>query len=92
MTSRAYGLGEVFEEKCCSFVDDNTNRRFLFEIGTRWLSMRLELISILLLICTGISIVELLGSTDPLLTGLAITFAQSLTGIFQWAGMHFFPT
>ena len=50
---------------------------------SRWVSLRLQVISIAVVFATAVLVVTLVGD-NPGLAGLALTSALSTTGVVQW--------
>uniref|UniRef100_A0A8C4PQD4 ATP-binding cassette sub-family C member 5 n=1 Tax=Equus asinus asinus TaxID=83772 RepID=A0A8C4PQD4_EQUAS len=74
-TIHAYNKGKIY----CVHVPF-----FLFTCAMRWLAVRLDLISIALITTTGLMIVLMHGQIPPAYSGLAISYAVQLTGLFQF--------
>ncbi len=52
-------------------------------VGCRWVSLRLQAISVTVVFATAVTVVMLLGD-KPGLAGLALTSALNTTGILEW--------
>ncbi|XP_069492781.1 ATP-binding cassette sub-family C member 5-like [Ambystoma mexicanum] len=84
ITIQAYRKGNNCILKYQNILDGNHAPQFLFSCGIRWLAVRLDLISIIMIAITSLCIVLLHGSIQPAYAGLAISYAVQLTGLFQF--------
>ncbi|XP_030058334.1 LOW QUALITY PROTEIN: multidrug resistance-associated protein 5-like [Microcaecilia unicolor] len=83
-TIQAYCKARSSLLKCQKLLDINQVPQFLFNCGTRWLAVRLDLISITMITLTSGFIVFFHGYISPVYAGLAISYAVQLTGLFQF--------
>merc|ERR1711991_1064858 len=84
-TIRAYGKQQLFLQRFCAAVDDHQRALTYLALSQRWFSMRLDLLTTLLVSSLVFLIV---GEVFPLsagAAGLAILYSQLLSGVFQWA-------
>ncbi|XP_053563670.1 ATP-binding cassette sub-family C member 5 [Bombina bombina] len=83
-TVQAYSKDKEFLLKYQKLLDVNQVPFFLFNCATRWLSVRLDLISLGVITLTALCIVLMHGQIAPAYAGLAISYAVQLTGLFQF--------
>ncbi|XP_044141081.1 multidrug resistance-associated protein 5-like isoform X1 [Bufo gargarizans] len=57
---------------------------YLFSCATRWLAVRLDLISLAVMTLTAVCVVFMHGHINPAYAGLAMSYAVQLTGLFQF--------
>ncbi|XP_064615188.1 ATP-binding cassette sub-family C member 5-like [Liolophura sinensis] len=83
-TIHAYGKTAAFTEKFFDLLDTNTVPFYLFNLANRWLSVRLDMITICVTGITGFLCVFTHESIPPAMAGLALAFAIQITGLFQF--------
>ncbi|KAJ1118458.1 hypothetical protein NDU88_006649, partial [Pleurodeles waltl] len=84
LTIQAYSKGDECLMKFQKLLDMNNTPQFLFCCGIRWLAVRLDLISIIMVGTTSLCIVLMHGIIPPAYAGLAVSYAVQLTGLFQF--------
>ncbi|MBE3045734.1 ATP-binding cassette domain-containing protein [Candidatus Bathyarchaeota archaeon] len=86
---RAYGLQDRFVGELRRAVDDMDSAYFLTFSNQRWLSVRIDLISILLVLVTGILVVTSRFSVSPSIGGLVLSYLLSIVGMLQFSVRQF---
>ncbi|XP_031752876.1 multidrug resistance-associated protein 5 isoform X2 [Xenopus tropicalis] len=83
-TIQAYNKNTDFILRFQKLLDINQVPCFLFSCASRWLAVRLDLISMIVITLTSVCIVLMHGHIPPAYAGLAISYAVQLTGLFQY--------
>jgi ABC-type multidrug transport system fused ATPase/permease subunit len=86
-TIRAYRRQSFFFDQFCDLADDNFRHFFCFFQASRWLALRLDLVSnvvILFVSLIAVLIVDYGGSVNENMLGLALVYALQLMGMLQW--------
>ncbi|KAM3932947.1 MIT domain-containing protein 1 isoform 2-T3 [Leptodactylus fuscus] len=83
-TIQAYNKTSECLNKYQKLLDVNQVPCFLFSCATRWLAVRLDLISLAVITLTAVCVVFMHGHIDPAYAGLAMSYAVQLTGLFQF--------
>ncbi|KAF2644264.1 hypothetical protein P280DRAFT_228439 [Massarina eburnea CBS 473.64] len=83
-TIRAYGLQEQFSRSVRDAIDDMNSAYYLTFANQRWLSVRLDLIGILLVFTTGILVVTSRFSVNPSIAGLVLSYILSIVQMIQF--------
>ena len=81
---RAYGLSEEFIRENERRVDVNSRVFLTGYLTERWLSIRLEVCSFLVVFAVALLTSNLRGAINPTLAGLTLMYALQMTGILQW--------
>uniref|UniRef100_A0A1B6KLL2 ABC-type glutathione-S-conjugate transporter n=1 Tax=Graphocephala atropunctata TaxID=36148 RepID=A0A1B6KLL2_9HEMI len=81
---RAYGMQEVFISQSEEKVDLNQTCNFPNMTAMRWLAIRLESVSNLIVFFSALFAVLYRGSLDAGLAGLSITYALQVTGTLNF--------
>ncbi|XP_073520979.1 ATP-binding cassette sub-family C member 5-like isoform X2 [Phyllobates terribilis] len=83
-TIQAYNKTNECLTKYQKLLDVNQVPCFLFSCATRWLAVRLDLISLAVITLTAVCVVFMHGHIDVAYAGLAMSYAVQLTGLFQF--------
>ncbi|KAF2134156.1 ABC multidrug transporter-like protein [Dothidotthia symphoricarpi CBS 119687] len=83
-TIRAYGLQAQFSRSVRAAVDDMNSAYYLTFANQRWLSMRLDLVGMLLVFTTGILVVTSRFSVDPSIAGLVLSYILTIVQMIQF--------
>ncbi|KAF2441350.1 hypothetical protein P171DRAFT_367321 [Karstenula rhodostoma CBS 690.94] len=83
-TIRAYGLEHQFSRSVRAAIDDMNSAYYLTFANQRWLSVRLDLIGILLVFTTGILVVTSRFSVDPSIAGLVLSYILTIVQMIQF--------
>ncbi|KAE8844846.1 hypothetical protein PTNB85_03111 [Pyrenophora teres f. teres] len=83
-TIRAYGLQDQFSKSVRAAVDDMNSAYYLTFANQRWLSVRLDLVGILLVFTTGILVVTSRFSVDPSIAGLVLSYILTIVQMIQF--------
>ncbi|KAF2280888.1 P-loop containing nucleoside triphosphate hydrolase protein [Westerdykella ornata] len=83
-TIRAYGLQNQFSRSVREAIDDMNSAYYLTFANQRWLSVRLDVIGILLVFTTGILVVTSRFSVDPSIAGLVLSYILAIVQMIQF--------
>ncbi|KAK6354470.1 hypothetical protein TWF730_008870 [Orbilia blumenaviensis] len=83
-TIRAYGLQEQFKTAVNDAINQMNSAYFITFANQRWLSMRIDLVSISLVLTTTILVVVTRHSTNPSTSGLVLSYILAIYGIIQF--------
>ena len=76
---RAYGVVDTFILECETRVDKNAQSYLLSSAASRWLGVRLEFVGNLIVFASALFAVTELGTSNPALAGLTISYALTVT-------------
>lgn len=88
-TIHAYEKTDDMMKRFDDLMDNNARSYFCYLNASRWLSIRLDALTITVTACVALFVVfsavypEAMGETSASLAGLALTYAIQLTGLFQ---------
>ena len=82
-TIRAFGMCDQFSSGAQQLIDYNGRFFFTFGAAGRWLAMRLDWISCILIIAVAIIVMLTKNTIDVALAGLALVYAVQLTSFLQ---------
>ncbi|KAF1965754.1 multidrug resistance-associated protein 5 [Bimuria novae-zelandiae CBS 107.79] len=83
-TIRAYGLQHQFSRSVRDAIDDMNSAYYLTFANQRWLSVRLDVIGILLVFTTGILVVTSRFSVNPSIAGLVLSYILTIVQMIQF--------
>uniref|UniRef100_A0A3P9MLX9 ATP-binding cassette, sub-family C (CFTR/MRP), member 4 n=1 Tax=Oryzias latipes TaxID=8090 RepID=A0A3P9MLX9_ORYLA len=83
-TIRAFGAEERFQREFDSHQDLHSGAWFLFLTTSRWLAVWLDGICAIFITITTFGVLLLRNQLDAGSVGLALTYAVTLMGMFQW--------
>ncbi|TMW62207.1 hypothetical protein Poli38472_009700 [Pythium oligandrum] len=83
-TIRAFRMENRFVRLNKAVVDDNTSLYFTYWAAGRWLSVRLDWLSVVVIFVVSLYIVVSKGNIAPTVAGISITYSLMLTSIAQW--------
>ncbi|XP_073978211.1 ATP-binding cassette sub-family C member 5-like isoform X2 [Rhodnius prolixus] len=83
-TIHAFGKESAFLRKFISSFDLNSSCFYMCQAASRWLALRIDCLSVFIMFVTSLLILFTRGTVPPSLAGLAIAYAASLSGLFQF--------
>ncbi|KAK6497918.1 hypothetical protein TWF481_012314 [Arthrobotrys musiformis] len=83
-TIRAYGLQGQFKTAVNDAINQMNSAYFITFANQRWLSMRVDIVSIGLVLTATILVVVTRNSTNPSTSGLVLSYILSIYGIIQF--------
>lgn len=83
-TIRAYGLQDQFSKTVRTAVDDMNSAYYLTFANQRWLSVRLDIVGILLVFTTGVLVVTSRFSVNPSIAGLVLSYILTIVQMIQF--------
>lgn len=81
---KAFSSEKGFVKKDVSLINVNTSTMWHFEMISRWLALRLDLISTLITVLAAVIAVVMKGKVEVASAALALNYAIQSTGLFQW--------
>ncbi|XP_053732526.1 ATP-binding cassette sub-family C member 4-like isoform X2 [Synchiropus splendidus] len=84
-TIRAFKVQQRFQQMFDEYQDLHSEAWFLFLTTSRWLAVRLDGICSVFVAITAFGCITLRDGLDPGGVGLALSYALTLTGMFQWS-------
>ena len=76
---RGYGMSKVFEKELENRMDINTSAYWFYYISGRWLSVRLDGLSCIVVYCAAMAIVMFKDTISLIAAGLALVYAMMMT-------------
>ncbi|RDW92432.1 hypothetical protein BP5796_01826 [Coleophoma crateriformis] len=83
-TIRAYGIGNIFEKKLNDSINSMDSVYFLTFSNQAWLSIRLDIIGILLALIVAMLVVSNRFNLDPSTAGTILTYMLQVIGMVQF--------
>ncbi|XP_029315504.1 multidrug resistance-associated protein 4-like isoform X2 [Cottoperca gobio] len=83
-TIRAFKVQERFQQMFDEYQDLHSEAWFLFLTTSRWFAVRLDGICSIFVSITAFGCLYLRDGLEPGAVGLALSYAVTLTGMFQW--------
>ncbi|KAG2916406.1 ABC transporter C family member 12 [Phytophthora cactorum] len=83
-TIRAFKMQDRFVELNKEAVDDNTSFYFTYWAAGRWLAIRLDWLSVVVIFVVTIYLVTSKGQTDSVVAGISLSYSLMLTSMIQW--------
>uniref|UniRef100_H3HE07 Uncharacterized protein n=1 Tax=Phytophthora ramorum TaxID=164328 RepID=H3HE07_PHYRM len=83
-TIRAFKMQDTFVQLNKAAVDDNTSFYFTYWAAGRWLAIRLDWLSVVVIFVVTIYLVTSKGETDSVVAGISLTYSLMLTSMIQW--------
>ncbi|DBA04368.1 TPA: hypothetical protein N0F65_002130 [Lagenidium giganteum] len=83
-TIRAFGMQDKFKELNKDVVDTNASFYFMYWAAGRWLAVRLDWLSVVIIFVVSLYLVIAKGQLSPVLSGITITYSLMLTSMVQW--------
>lgn len=80
---RAYGLQDHFTQVLRGTIDDLNSAYYLTFSNQRWLNTRLDVVSNILVVTTGILVVTLRFTINPAISGLVFSYMLSIVQMVQ---------
>jgi ATP-binding cassette subfamily C (CFTR/MRP) protein 1 len=81
---RAYAVQDQFKEKFYERVDQNTKCFLYSNLAERWLSIRVEFVSAILVLGVGLLVSTVSDSVGAGKIGIALTYALQIAGVLQY--------
>uniref|UniRef100_A0A3Q4H7C3 Multidrug resistance-associated protein 4 n=1 Tax=Neolamprologus brichardi TaxID=32507 RepID=A0A3Q4H7C3_NEOBR len=83
-TIRAFKVQQRFQQMFDEYQDLHSEAWFLFLTTSRWFAVRLDGICSVFVTITALGCLYLRDGLEPGAVGLALSYAVTLTGMFQW--------
>jgi len=83
-TIRAFNTGPRYLTEGWGRIDFNARFHFTYNYSGRWLQIRLDLVSVLVVAATALFCVVLRDDIDPAVSGLAIVYALECVSLLSW--------
>ncbi|RLN91298.1 hypothetical protein BBJ28_00024128, partial [Nothophytophthora sp. Chile5] len=83
-TIRAFRMQSVFRRRNKQLVDENTTLYCTYWSAGRWLAVRLDLLSVIIIFVVTLYLTATKGQIGPTVAGLSLTYSLMLTSQVQW--------
>ncbi|KAG6960014.1 hypothetical protein JG688_00009817 [Phytophthora aleatoria] len=82
-TIRAFKMQSTFEQMNANAVDENASFFFVYWAAGRWLAVRLDTLSVVVIFVVSLYLVATKGQLGTLLSGISLVYALMLTSMVQ---------
>ncbi|KAG7396733.1 hypothetical protein PHYBOEH_001857 [Phytophthora boehmeriae] len=82
-TIRAFKMQDKFADLAKNVVDDNTATYFSYYTAGRWLAVRLDWLSVVIIFVVSLYLVATKGQITPVVAGISLTYSLMLTSTMQ---------
>ncbi|KAG3089169.1 ABC transporter C family member 1 [Phytophthora idaei] len=82
-TIRAFKMQSTFEQMDANAVDENASFFFVYWAAGRWLAVRLDTLSVMVIFVVSLYLVATTGQLGTLLSGISLVYALMLTSMVQ---------
>ncbi|KAG1689590.1 hypothetical protein DVH05_002099 [Phytophthora capsici] len=82
-TIRAFRMQTTFEAMNAQAVDENASFFFVYWAAGRWLAVRLDTLSVVVILVVSLYLVATKGQLSTLLSGISLVYALMLTSMVQ---------
>eukprot|EP00644_Phytophthora_capsici_P007557 jgi/Phyca11/566589/estExt2_Genewise1.C_PHYCAscaffold_210497 len=82
-TIRAFNMQTTFEAMNAQAVDENASFFFIYWAAGRWLAVRLDTLSVVVIFVVSLYLVGTKGQLSTLLSGISLVYALMLTSMVQ---------
>ncbi|RLN63525.1 hypothetical protein BBP00_00004086 [Phytophthora kernoviae] len=82
-TIRAFKMQDKFADLAKQVVDNNTATYFSYYTAGRWLAVRLDWLSVMIIFVVSLYLVATKGQTTPVVAGISLTYSLMLTSTMQ---------
>lgn len=83
-TIHAFGKEGVYTQRFFELCDENATCNYLWNVGCRWLQVRIEVLAIIATSITALLVVGLHGVVMPAMAGLALSYSWQISGALQF--------
>uniref|UniRef100_K3X2G2 Uncharacterized protein n=1 Tax=Globisporangium ultimum (strain ATCC 200006 / CBS 805.95 / DAOM BR144) TaxID=431595 RepID=K3X2G2_GLOUD len=83
-TIRAFKMQDKFVKLNKEAVDNNATFYLSYWAAGRWLAIRLDWLSVLIIFVVSLYLVGTKGQVDPVIAGISLTYSLMLTSMVQW--------